>query len=194
MGLGKKIERCVTYVLLDIGRRNQRPNLAIWSCHLELTSQHLSCSFSVSLRFLPTVCPRTHTHISTHALTDRPRLGAVSVELWWPLCGSEAGGDRPGTLFHRDMSALLFLHAGQNFGVIPPHLCRKYEIGLFESFLKIKERTAEILDLQIRYYAGVIPQRDVVTSVHEMMNADVDQSDRIRLQRIHFVLKCFHVW
>lgn len=89
-----------------------------------------ACSWPVSIKSanLP---PAFCMHSSTHTLTDRPRLCSVSAELWWPLWGSHAGGDVPGTLFHHDMLASLFLHSGGGFGVTPP-LCMENEIKLYE--------------------------------------------------------------
>lgn len=71
-------------------------------------------NWPVSTAVLPSLPLSQHTHISTHALTDRSRLCAVSVELWWPLWGSHAGGDKPNTMFHHDMLASLFLRSGED--------------------------------------------------------------------------------
>lgn len=107
-------------------------------CHLVLQpgtdqsalSQQLSLSPSLWFSLLS-----PFLHISTHALTDRPRLCAVSVELWWPLWGSHAGGNRPGLVLHCDMLASLFLHSAEDL-VSSFLLCVKNEIRLCEHFFQ----------------------------------------------------------
>lgn len=99
-----------------------------WPVSIKSTALSLSPSlwFSLLSPFL---------HISTHALTDRPRLCAVSVELWWPLWGSHAGGNRPGLVLHCDMLASLFLHSAEDL-VSSFLLCVKNEIRLCEHFFQ----------------------------------------------------------